>query len=172
MLVLSIMPPLHLCKQAGRQCEWQFLQHVIPGCSELFAPLNVVLTSTFLPAVFGCEVTPCECLLYSLPVQFGGLGAYHLHYTAKFCFSASRDATQVIFQALHGFRSFKVDRHEETVICVHKDIVRQSELYNDELFSTLLPQFNDICHRSMEQAKMKILHIWFAYCVACESGSL
>jgi len=66
------------------QCEWQFLQHVDPGCDGLFAPPDVVLTPTFVPAVFGCEVTPHEHLLFSLPVRFGGLG---VHYTAEFCFS-------------------------------------------------------------------------------------
>jgi len=29
------------------QCEWQFLQRVVSGCGDLFAPLDVVLTSTF-----------------------------------------------------------------------------------------------------------------------------
>ena len=48
------------------QCEWQFLQHVIPNCDNYFIPLDDVLASTFLPAVFGCEVTPFECLLFSL----------------------------------------------------------------------------------------------------------
>jgi len=38
--------------------------------------------------------------------------------------------------------------------------VRQSELRNDELFSTLLPQFDGICCRSMEQAKMNNLSGW------------
>jgi len=35
--------------------------------------------------------------------------------------------------------------------------VRQSELRNDELFSTLLPQFDGICLRSVEQVKMNNL---------------
>ena len=34
------------------QCEWQFLQRVIPNCANYFTPLDDVLTSTFLPAVF------------------------------------------------------------------------------------------------------------------------
>ena len=58
------------------QCEWQFLQHFIPNCANHFAPLDDVLISTFLPAVFGCEVTRRERLLFSLPVRFGGLGAF------------------------------------------------------------------------------------------------
>ena len=54
--------------------------------------------------------------------------------TAEFAFSASRDATQVIFQALHGSKAFEVDRHEETILRAHKDFVRQSELRHDEFF--------------------------------------
>ena len=110
------------------QCEWQFLQHVIPNCANHFAPLDDVLTSTFLPAVFGCEVTPREHLLFSLPVHFGGLGVFQPQCTAEFAFSASRDATQVIVQALHGLRSFEVDHHVETVFRAHKDFVRQCEV--------------------------------------------
>ena len=86
------------------------------------------MTSTFLPVVFGCEVTPHERLLFSLPVRFGGLGVFQPQCTAEFAFSASRDATQVIVQALHGLRSFEVDRHVETVFRAHKDFVRQCEV--------------------------------------------
>ena len=92
------------------------------------------MTSTFLPAVFGCEVTPHERLLFSLPVHFGGLGGFQSQCNAEFAFSASRDATQVIVQALHGLRSFEVDCHVEAVFCAHKDFVRQCELRYDEFF--------------------------------------
>ena len=47
--------------------------------SPIVTPLDDVLASTFLPAVFGCEVTPQECLLFSLPVRFGGLGFFVLN---------------------------------------------------------------------------------------------
>ena len=116
------------------QCEWQFLQHIVPNCGHYFTPLDDVLASTFLSAVFGCEVTPCEHLMFSLLVCFGGLGVFHPQCTAEFAFSASRDATQVIVQALHGSRSFEVDCHKETVLYAHKDFVRQSKLCNDKLF--------------------------------------
>ena len=115
-------------------CEWQFLQRVIPNCGSYFIPLDNVLASTFLPAVFGCEVTPHERLLFSLPVCFGGLGVSRPQCTAEFAFSASRDATHVIVQALHGSRAFEADRHKETVLRAHKDFVRQSELCHDEFF--------------------------------------
>ena len=105
-------------------------------------------------------MTPRERLLFSLPVRFGGLGVFQPQCTAEFAFSASRGATQVIVQALHGFRSFEVDRHVETVFRAHKDFVRQCELRYDEFFSTLLPQFDGACRRSVERAKSNDLSGW------------
>ena len=105
-------------------------------------------------------MTPHERLLFSLPVRFGGLGVFQPQCTAEFAFSVSRDATQVIVQALHGLRSFEVDRHVETAFRAHKDFVRQCELRYDELFSTLLPQFDGACRRSVEQAKLNDLSGW------------
>ena len=78
------------------QCEWQFLPCVIPYCGSYFTPLDDVLASTFLPAVFGCEVTLCEHLLFSMPVYFGGQGVFCPLCTAEFAFSAFRVAIQVI----------------------------------------------------------------------------
>ena len=109
------------------QCKWQFLQRVVPNCGNYFTPLDDVLASTFLPAVFGREVTPHKHLLFLFQFVLVSLG-FFVHNVllslSEFAFSASRDATQVIVQALHGSRSFEVDHHEETVLCAHKDFVR------------------------------------------------
>ena len=56
------------------QCEWQFLQRVISNCGSYFIPLDDVLASTFLPAVFGCEVTPHERLWFPCQFVLVGLG--------------------------------------------------------------------------------------------------
>ena len=56
------------------------------------------------------------------------------HCTAEFAFSASKNANQVIVQALHNSRSFEVDCHVETVFHAHKNFVRHCELCNDEFF--------------------------------------
>ena len=147
------------------QCEWQFLQHVVPDCGNLFASLDDVLASTFLPAVLSCEVTPLERMSFSLPVRLGGLDVYHPQCTAEFCFTTSRDATQVIVQALHGSESFEVNCHEETILRTHKDFVRQSELRNAELLSTILPRFDAVRHRSIELAVRLAQYCFPPYCL-------
>ena len=56
------------------QCEWVYLQRVVSDCHSLFAPLENIIFSLFLPAMFGCEISSLEFELFSLPVRFGGLG--------------------------------------------------------------------------------------------------
>ena len=86
-------------------------------------------------AVLGCRslvlviiiiiiIIICICTCISLPVRFGGLGVSRPQCYTEFAFFASRDATQVIVQALHGSRAFEADRHEETILRAHKDFVR------------------------------------------------
>ena len=120
------------------QCEWQFLQRVIPDCGSLLIPLDVVLTSVFLQVVFGSEVIPTEHLLFSLPVRFGGLSVYQLHVVAGFCFAASRDATTVIVEALHDLQPFEVDCYKVTVLCAQKEYVNKTDLRNNELFRDVI----------------------------------
>ena len=69
---------------------------------------------------------------------------------AKLAAFSKVTTTQAIVQALHDLRSFDVDHHVETVFRAHKDFVRQCELRYDEFFSTLLPQFDGACRRSVE----------------------
>ena len=59
-----------------------------------------------------------------MPVRFVGLGVFEPQCTAEFAFSATRNATQVIVQVLHGFQSFEVDRHVKTVFRAHQDFLR------------------------------------------------
>ena len=55
------------------QHEWTFLQRITPSCGLFFDKLDHVLTSQFLPDLFGQDSTSIERLLYSLPTHMGGL---------------------------------------------------------------------------------------------------
>ena len=48
------------------QCEWSYLQRVIPNCADVFSPLNDVINK-FWPAVFLGSTSATEMSLFSLP---------------------------------------------------------------------------------------------------------
>lgn len=56
------------------QCEWRFLQRVIPNCSILFSPLSDIIKEKFFPSIFGSTVSDIEFDLFTLPARLAGLG--------------------------------------------------------------------------------------------------
>ena len=42
------------------QCEWCYLQGIVPDCSTLFVPLNQMLFNNFIPTLFGCDASSLE----------------------------------------------------------------------------------------------------------------
>jgi hypothetical protein len=55
--------------------QWTFLQRVVPDIDDLFKPLEDMITSSFLPALFGASQDSCSDLrtLLALPVKLAGL---------------------------------------------------------------------------------------------------
>ena len=95
------------------QCEWIYLQRVIPDCRTLLAPLENAVFTSFLPAVFGCEISPLEFELFSLPVRFGGLGILLPNHLAKTLYDASRSATHTIVDSIRNSLGFELDAENE-----------------------------------------------------------
>ena len=46
------------------QCEWDFLQRVVPDCADAFTPLNKKIKKQFFPAMLGAGVTEAEEALF------------------------------------------------------------------------------------------------------------
>ena len=61
------------------QCEWDFLQRVVPDCADAFKPLSVKIKKQFFPALLGGGVTEAEEALFALPTSLAGLGISRLH---------------------------------------------------------------------------------------------
>ena len=103
------------------QCEWIYLQRVVPDCCPLFAPLENAVISSFLPAMFGCEISPSELELFSLPVRFGGLGILLPKHLAEPLYDASRFATRSIVDSVRGSLGFELDVHDDNVVSAHRN---------------------------------------------------
>ena len=57
----------------------------------------------------GGDVSEVEQVLFSLPTRWGGLGVFNPTKTANLFYSISRQATDVIVQAIKSHKVFEVD---------------------------------------------------------------
>ena len=76
------------------QNEWLYLQRVTPNCGHLFQPVEDSLSSVFIPALIGHNVSSRDRTLFSLPVRFGGLNIRNPTVNAESLYNTSREATK------------------------------------------------------------------------------
>ena len=78
------------------QFKLNYLQHVVPTCDTLYEKLEQVISTKLLPTVLGCEVSPAERKLFSLPARLGGFGVSDPTELNDLTYKCSRDLSDVI----------------------------------------------------------------------------
>jgi hypothetical protein len=85
------------------QCEWQYLQRVIPDVGDSFAPIEKALVEDFFPALL--QVPPAIVAdlrpLLGLSAKFAGIGLPCPTQTANPCHQASLDCTEMLTTSLY-----------------------------------------------------------------------
>ena len=144
------------------QCEWVYLQRVVLDCRSLFAPLENIISSLFLPAMFGCEISSLESELFSLPVRFGGLGILLPRLLANPLFAASRSATRAIVDSIRFVQGFELDVHDDLIVSAHRSYQQVcNDLYND-LFSTISCKLDPPHLRALHRSRTNDLSCWLS----------
>ena len=103
------------------QHEWTYLQRVTENCGSLFKDLESVISSSFIPALFGQRCTSNDRLLFSLPIRSGGLGIRVPTETAALAYTTSRSATEVLVNAIKNKFAFSSYDHICQVLQSRKD---------------------------------------------------
>ena len=97
------------------QCEWDFLQRVVPDCADAFRPLNKKIKKQFFPAMLGAGVTEAEEALFALPTSLAGLWIFDPTKTATLAYQTSRQGTKVLVDAVKEVDVFDPAQHIETL---------------------------------------------------------
>ena len=144
------------------QHEWTFLLRVLKDCESLFCDLEFALASSFLPAIFGVEVSPAERGLFSLPLRMGGLGICNPMTSASHCYSLSRQSTASLVTFISGASSFELDTHI-TAVSLAKDNCRISlnECFSIK-FDSLISQLDPLQQHAVLRAKEFNLSGWLS----------
>jgi hypothetical protein len=97
------VPPDGLCRPgADTPREWQYLQRVVPGTSDAFAPLEAAISQIFLPALLeetSEKLGPMRAQLALSPRQ-AGLGVASPQATAKTSHQSSVESTGHLARSL------------------------------------------------------------------------
>ena len=130
------------------QHEWTFLQHITPRCGEFFDKLDHVLTSQFLPALFGQDSTSNERSLYSLPTHMGGLNIKIPTQTTDI-----RNGSKHLIDSILKKIDFSISDHDSQVLATENDFHHQQLEADSNNFSALFDQLDLSKQRSLLRAQ-------------------
>ena len=134
-------------------CEWDYLQRVVPECGPAFEPVEESLRETFLPSLFGTEISETERRLFQLPVKFSGLGIRDPTLTSTSAHQTSIQATRHLVSAIKGTCEFDIGIHHDSVSSARFQARKARHEENKRLFDSVVAQFGESTQRALNRAK-------------------
>ena len=74
----------------------------IEGIDQYLKPIDMLINEKFIPALFGCPITPLERRTIALPVRYGGLGIPVLSKLASEEYQTSVEVPKSLVKAMAG----------------------------------------------------------------------
>ena len=96
----------------GEQHRYTYFLRTITNISSCLQPLDDIITTKFIPSIFGSEPTEAEREVFSLPIKDGGLGMRFVSKNADVSYNASRDITKPLVEKI-TCQSNKLPGHAE-----------------------------------------------------------
>ena len=73
--------------------EWNYFQRVVPHCGPALLAVEKAIADSFLPKLFGCEVSPAEWSMCELPIKLAGLGVVNPSTSAPLAYELTVSVT-------------------------------------------------------------------------------
>ena len=107
----------------GLSHRWTYVQRTISDTSELFRPLEIAISETFIPSILGREISASDREVLALPLRAGGLGIENPVLTADSEYKAiSSKFSELILLQEHD--TAKLDRQ---TIKAKKAVIKQAK---------------------------------------------
>ena len=141
----------------GLSHRWTYVQRTISDTSELFRPLEIAISETFIPSILGREISASDREVLALPLRAGGLGIENPVLTADSEYKAST-AISLKFSELILLQEHDTAKLDRQTIKAKKAVIKQAKEIE------LKAQLQQISDRS-SLIKQKILIL------NCEKGA-
>ena len=99
--------------------EWGYLQRVVPQCGPALLP--EAIAASFLPKLFGSEVSPAERKVCQLSIKFAGLGVANPSASSSVAHEVPQKATAHLANAIcKATEEFDLAKPSQSVLTARK----------------------------------------------------
>ena len=154
------------------QCEWGFVQRVVPECGTQFDELESSLATHLLPALLGGPVNSLDRRLTTLPVRFGGLGIPNPAATASPNYTTSRAATEHLVSAIQGQLNFDTGVHHTVLSEARRLSTKNSVSHAEERYQACLQELPVANSRALTRARNEKTGTWLTVLPTVKDGNV
>ena len=142
------------------QCQWSYLQRVIPDCGSFFEPIEKIVSEQLIPTLFGCDISLCERALFSLPTRMGGLNITNAIDSAPLNYATSRKLAKPIIEALKAGGNFDLDMFMVHCETVRKESIDARDSDLQDMFADVIVQLDTMQQRAVNRVKNEKMSSW------------
>ena len=143
--------------------EWNYLQRVVPHCGPALLAVEKAIAESFLPKLFGCEVSPAERSMCELPIKLAGLGVVNPSTSAPLAsYELSRNTTAHLVNAITGREEFDSGKHLESVQKARTEARSRRETESTAQFEASVSVLGNAPQRSLRRAKEFSTGAWLS----------
>jgi hypothetical protein len=154
------------------QCEWNYLQRVVPDCGPHFESLAETLSNKFIKELVSTEVSEDERNLYALPVRQGGLGIPDPTKEAEAAHKTSKAATAHLTEAVKGCVVFDVGKHTSHMKDARSTARTEKDKRHEDELNLVLTRLDPSKQRTVMRAKEGNTGAWLTVMPLARSGNV
>ena len=132
-----------------------YFMRTIEGLDQYLQPLDKLIDEKFIPALFGCPITPLERRTVALPVRCGGLGIPVLTKLASEEYQTSIEVTKSLVKAMAGIET-ELDQDSEAM----KEILKVRAEKHEVEYTLVCNESSERSTRALKQAREKGSSSW------------
>ena len=139
----------------GVRHKMTYFMRTIEGLDQYLQPLDKLIDEKFIPALFGCPITPLERRTVALPVRCGGLGIPVLTKLASEEYQTSIEVTKSLVKAMAGIET-ELDQDSESL----KEILKVRAEKHEIEYTLVCNESSERSTRALKQAREKGSSSW------------
>ena len=152
----------------GEQHKYTYFLRTIPDIAHILKPLDDAIDNYLIPSLFGCNITPSEREILTLPIKSGGLGLCMFGESSNDCYKSSAAITSPLKNQIISQSTSLPNVND--VVNSRKSVTAEINDRSKRKFTSIIEKQSELSKRNLEQLSHPGASTWLSAIPLKEQG--
>ena len=152
----------------GEQHKYTYFLRTIPDIAHILKPLDDAIDNYLIPSLFGCNITPSEREILTLPIKSGGLGLRIFGESSNDCYKSSAAITLPLKNQIISQSTSLPNVND--VVNSRKSVTAEINDRSKRKFTSIIEKQSELTKRNLEQLSHPGASTWLSAIPLKEQG--